>query len=55
MEWPMNYPAFTKESLTMMHESIRGALAADNALKAQGRETRFRIRETPDWMETARW
>jgi hypothetical protein len=45
----MNYPAFTSDSLTMMYEGIRGALAADDALKAQGQETRFRVRETPDW------
>jgi len=49
----MNYPAFTKESLTMMYESIRGALAADNALKAQGGETKFRVRETPEWKKHA--
>jgi hypothetical protein len=45
----MNYQAFTNESLTMMYESIRGALAADKALTAQGGETRFRVRETPEW------
>jgi hypothetical protein len=45
----MNYQAFTNESLTMMYEGIRGALAADDALKRQEQETRFRIRETPDW------
>jgi hypothetical protein len=44
----MNYPAFTNDSLTMVYEGIRGALAADDALKAQGQETRFRVRETPD-------
>lgn len=49
----MNYQAFTNESLTMMYESIRGALAADNALKAQGGETRFRVRETPEWKKHA--
>jgi hypothetical protein len=45
----MNYPAFTNDSLTMLYEGVRGALAADDALKAQGQKTRFRIRETPDW------
>jgi hypothetical protein len=45
----MNYPAFTNDSLTMMYEAIRGALAADDALKRQGMETRFRVRETPEW------
>ena len=33
-------------SLTMMYEAVRGALAADNALKAEGKEARFRVRET---------
>jgi hypothetical protein len=28
---------------------IRGALAADDALKRQGMEIRFRVRETPEW------
>jgi hypothetical protein len=45
----MNYEAFTNDSLTMMYEGIRGALAADDALKGQGEEPRFRVRETPDW------
>jgi hypothetical protein len=49
----MNYQAFTNESLTMMYESIRGALAADDALKRQDLETRFRVRETPDWKDHA--
>ena len=50
---PMNYQAFTSDSLTMMYEGIRGALAADDALKRQGQETRFRVRETPDWKKHA--
>jgi hypothetical protein len=29
----MNYQAFTSESLTMMYEGVRGALAVDDALK----------------------
>ncbi len=45
----MNYQAFTNDSLTMMYQSVRGALAADDALSEQGKETRFRVRETPDW------
>jgi hypothetical protein len=45
----MNYQAFTSDSLTMMYEAIRGALAADDALKRQGVEARFRVRETPEW------
>jgi hypothetical protein len=50
---PMNYQAFTNDSLTMMYEAVRGALAADEALKAQGAEARFRVRETPDWKKHA--
>ena len=49
----MNYQAFTNDSLTMMYEAVRGALAADEALKKQGEETKFRVRETPDWKEHA--
>jgi hypothetical protein len=49
----MNYQAFTNDSLTMMYEGIRGALASDDATKAQGGETRFRVRETPDWKKHA--
>ena len=49
----MNYPAFTNDSLTMMYEGIRGALAADEALKVQGEEPRFRVRETPEWKKHA--
>jgi hypothetical protein len=45
----MKYPAFTNDSLTMMYEGIRGALAADDALSGLGEEPRFRVRETPDW------
>ena len=49
----MNYQAFTNDSLTMMYEAIRGALAADGALKRQGLAIRFRVRETPDWKKHA--
>jgi hypothetical protein len=49
----MNYQAFTNDSLTTMYEGIRGALAADDALKRQDLETRFRVRETPDWKKHA--
>ena len=45
----MNYQAFTNDSLTMMYEAVRGALAADNALTRQGMETQFRARETHEW------
>jgi hypothetical protein len=46
---PMDYQAFTNDSLTMMYESVRGALAADDALKRQGMGARFGVRETPEW------
>jgi hypothetical protein len=49
----MNYQAFTNDSLTMMYEGVRGALAADDVLKRQGEESRFRVRETPDWKKHA--
>src|ERR1700733_14926925 len=50
---PMNYQAFTNDSITMMYEGIRGAMAADDALKRQDMEARFRVRETPDWKRHA--
>jgi hypothetical protein len=42
---------FMNDSLTMMHEAIRAALAADDGLKRQAIETRFRfrVRETAEW------
>jgi hypothetical protein len=49
----MNYQAFTNDSLAMMYEGIRGALASDDALVGLGDEPRFRVRETPDWKEHA--
>jgi hypothetical protein len=49
----MDYEAFTNDSLTMMYEGIRGALAADDDLKAQHAEPRFRVRETPAWRRHA--
>jgi hypothetical protein len=49
----MNYQAFTNDSLTMMYEGVRGALGADDAQKELGEETRFRVRETPDWRKHA--
>ena len=49
----MNYPAFTNDSLTMMYEGIRGALAADDSLRGSGEEPRFGVRETPDWKKHA--
>ena len=52
-ERKMNYQAFTNESLIMMYESARGALAADDALERDQRAAIFRVRETPDWQRHA--
>jgi hypothetical protein len=49
----MNYQAFTNDSLKMMYEAARGALSADDGLKAEGKEVRFRVRETPEWKQHA--
>jgi hypothetical protein len=46
---PMGYQAFTNDSLTMMYEAVRGALAADDASNRQGIATQFRVRETSEW------
>lgn len=34
----MDYSTFTNDSLTMMYEAVRGALAADDAAKSRGEE-----------------
>ena len=49
----MNYPAFTNESLTMMYEAVRGALAADDSLEGLGEEPKFKVRDTPEWKKHA--
>ena len=49
----MNYGAFTNDSLTAMYEVVRGALDADDTLKARGEEIRFRVRETAEWKKHA--
>ena len=49
----MNYSAFTDDSLKMMYEAVRGALASDDAQKARNEEARFRVRETPEWKRHA--
>jgi hypothetical protein len=49
----MNYQTFTNDSLTMMYEAVRGALAADDGLKRRGLPVRFRVRETLDWNKYA--
>jgi hypothetical protein len=45
----MNYQAFMNDSLTMMCEGIRGALAADDEFSKLGGEPRFGVRKTPEW------
>jgi hypothetical protein len=45
----VNYSAFTNESLTMMYEGVRGALAADDALQKDQCQPPFRVHETPEW------
>jgi hypothetical protein len=45
----MDYQAFTNDSIVM----IRGALAADEALKRHGNAPRFRVRDTPAWIQHA--
>ena len=49
----MDYGAFSNDSLSMMYEGVRGVLATDDALRQQGGETRFRVRETPEWKKHA--
>jgi len=49
----MDYQAFTNESLTMMYEAVRGALAADDAVEREGAEPKFKVRDTPDWKKHA--
>lgn len=49
----MDYTAFTNDSLTMMYEAVRGALAADDSSKRQGIAPQFRVRETPEWKKHA--
>ena len=46
----MDYAAFTNDSLKMMYEAARGALAADDAAEMQGDQPPFRIRGTSAWM-----
>jgi hypothetical protein len=50
---PMNYQAFTNESLAMMYAAVRGALSADDAVERQGGEPKFKVRDTPDWKKHA--
>jgi hypothetical protein len=45
----MDYHQFTNASLSMMHFSARGALAADDELSSLGEAARFCVRETEGW------
>lgn len=49
----MNYEAFTNDSLTMMYEAVRGALASDDMQELQDAEPRFCTRSTPEWKKHA--
>ena len=49
----MDYGAFTNDSIAMMYEAVRGALATDDELDRQGQETPFRVRATPEWKKHA--
>ena len=49
----MDYQPFTNESLTMMYEAVRGALAADDTIERGDSEPKFKVRDTPDWKKHA--
>jgi hypothetical protein len=49
----MNYVELTDDSLTMMYEAVRGALASDDAAEQEGTVPHFQIRSTPDWTRHA--
>ena len=49
----MDYEAFTNDSLVMMYSAVRGALAADDEYTSDGKEPRFRVRQTPVWQQHA--
>ena len=49
----MDYQAFTNSSLTLMYETIRGALASDDAQEKYGQDPSFRVRDTADWRKHA--
>jgi hypothetical protein len=44
---PLNYQAFTNDSLTLMYEGVRGALASDDTTKAQGGKPDFASARRP--------
>src|ERR1700738_2718270 len=43
----MNYQAFTNDSLALMYEGVRGALASDDTTKAQGGKPDFASARRP--------
>ena len=47
----MDLEALTNDGLTRMHEGVRGALEADDALERDNRQALFRVRKTPDWQQ----
>ena len=49
----MDYRDLTNDSLIMLYESVRAALASDIGRKEAGDKSRFRIRETATWREHA--
>jgi hypothetical protein len=49
----MDYQAFTNSSLTLMYETVRGALASDDGQEGQGRDPSFRVRDTGGWKKHA--
>lgn len=48
-EVSMNYQAFTKATLILMHSGARGALSVDDELATLGEELRFKVRDTLNW------
>jgi hypothetical protein len=46
---PLEYSAFTNDSLAAMHFCARGAMAADDEMTLLGMEPRFQVRQTQAW------
>jgi len=49
----MDYEALTNDGLTLLYETIRAALKADDSLTDEGAEPRFHIRGTSEWRKLA--
>jgi hypothetical protein len=47
MAAPMNYEAFSNDSIMMMYEGVRGALGADDALKGKVEKLGFAFVKCP--------